>query len=290
MPATALSQVIGTTRSRKLTAMSGGRAITGTFQSGDALSATVWRGEDQSALFNPTVSWIDAAAGTINLTITAAQLATAAVTAGTYFVKVLVTPTIDGQPRAVHFGTIRFLAGGGSAAAPVVFATWEDMTQYSPQIEKLQDQDTDQTQFAEERAKARAQTIQRIINRYRPVPGRSRRYMDEERLTAGPYLVFAGSPDGSAAPSPTDLAAWLAGIDPATPHLVLNDDIVEFNARYAAALVYGAQPGRDNAYQQQAGTDYRLAESAWNRAMIEIDTDGDGAADIRVDRDVIYLT
>jgi hypothetical protein len=289
-----LTQALGESRAWTVTARQNGIAIAGVFTGSDALSAQVFAGDGQPVLFAPTCSWVDAAAGTIRVAITAAQLAAAAITPGEYLLRVFVTPVSDGQPRLVGQWSIAFTPAPGTDAAPTAYATYRDLGDYSPELQKLQDKLNDLTQFAHERHTARAETDNRILNGYRPVPGRARRYYNAGRTGAGPYgplyLTAADLADPAfAAPTATAVRAWLdAG------GLRITPDIAEFNARWASALVYGGQAGTSNAYAQQAVVERGLAEAAWTRAKaaLEIDTTSplDGVYEVRIGQDVTWLT
>src|SRR5262245_27685310 len=90
---------LGTTRSWEVTLRdSQGRAMTGLYTADDTLCAAVWSGEDQATLFTPTLAWIDPDAGTLAISITAAQMESAGITDATYHLSVCVTRTVDAQP------------------------------------------------------------------------------------------------------------------------------------------------------------------------------------------------
>lgn len=288
MPTQTFTQVLGTTRSWQLTARANQQPVT-SFVGGDALSARVFSGDGQPTLLTPTVAWITPSAGTIRLTITAAQLASAGVTPGIYRVQVFVTPTSDSEPRAVHDGRIEFAATSGSASAPTVYVSASELLDYAPTLESIQDKEHDLEGFADQRHLARRETDRRILNAYRPAPGRSWRYVNSDGSAPGPYLRMVDSgPGGATAPDNATLKGYLdAGA------LDINQDIAEFNARWAAALVYEAQIQAGtmvtNPYAELAKLNRTMAEQAWNDAVIELATTG-GAVDARVGRDWTWLT
>lgn len=283
-----MAMVLGSTRSWVLTARDGRRAaLTGVFSSGDALDAAVWRGDDQAALLAPTVSWVDAAAATVRLTVTAAQLATAGATEGLYRLEVGVTPASDGERRVVHSGVIRLHPTAGTGSALTAYCTSEDLLTYCRELATLQSTDVDQTGFAEQRHRALETFNDWVLDRYRPRPGCSRREVNGDADDAGPFNRFAPASDASEPPTRTQLEAWL------TPtRLILNENVIEANARYAASLVYGSTPGANNVYQQMAVIERDKAEMAMKRARVEIDAQSvpDGTPTLRVHRDVTYLT
>jgi hypothetical protein len=285
---TAITQILGSTRRWKLTAAANRKPLTNVFTSSDTLSAAVWPGGSQAALFHPDVAWIDATAGTIQLTILASQLASASIEPQQYMLRVFVTPAGDGEPRDIYYGPIRFLPVDGSGSAETSIASYADVLSWSSDVAKLQTEDTDLSGFADQRNRAMQTFIQEVLRRYSPRLGGSRRFRSADGTTSGPYLVYATSPDGTPPPSRDQVAAWLN-----TPgRLVLNEDVIEANARLAAAIIYGTSPGQANVYQQMADKERALARAAIQRAIIDIDTSqpADGVADIRIDRDVIYLS
>lgn len=280
---------IGASQVLQATTRNNGVALTGVFSSSDAVSAEVFAGDGQPVLFNPAATWISASAGTIKVTITAAQVATAGITPGEYLLRIFVTPVSDGQPRMVALKSIEFTPAPGSDTAPTAYATYRDLGAYTPEIDRLQSQLEDLSQFARQRHVARTETDNRILDAYRPTPGRTRRMYDADRTASGPYGPYYLTEADRADPDFTPPTAAEVKAALAAGGLQLNADIVEFNARYAAALVYGAQPGANNPYQQLGQQERALAERAWSRATVEIDMDADGTADMRLGRDVTWL-
>ena len=263
------------------------KPITGFYTADDVLDARVWAGDDQSVLLSPGVAWTEPAAGTYRLTVTSAALSTAGITSGLYEIETGVTSVSDGQRRVAHRGVIRFLPSAGSAVAPTVFCSAEDLYTYCREIGSLQSADVDQTGFAEQRHRALAWFNDRVLARYRPRPGCSRREVDGAAAAAGAFDRFAPPSPAADAPTRTQLAGWLV-----PGRLSLNAAVVEANARYAASLVYGATPGGANVYQQMSVTEKGMAEASLDRARVEVDAKStpDGTPTLRIHRDVTYLT
>jgi hypothetical protein len=280
--------VLGSSQTWTVTAYYAAKPKTNVFTANDVLDSKVYQGDSQAVLFSPTVSWVDPSAGTIQVSISSAQTDAAEVTAGLYRIEVGVTPAGDGNRHVALYSTIRFVGTSGTSSTPPSLVSWSDVLTYSSDVAKLEQQDTDQTQFAGQRGSAMNLFIQEVVRRYSPRPGGSRRYVSEDGTTAGPYLRFAPSPDGSPPPTREQLQVWLSQ----PGRLVVNEDIVEANARFAAALVYGSSPGQNSPYQQMADKERGLARAAIQRAKIDLDTKTtpDGNPTIRVDRDVVYLT
>src|SRR4051812_39756923 len=91
-----------------------GSAIT-SFQAGDTLDASVYLGPGQAALFSPTVTWIDVAAGTIRLEIAEAQ--TAALSRGVYRLEIGVT--VSGKRVPVVDGLLELTSTKAASSAPL---------------------------------------------------------------------------------------------------------------------------------------------------------------------------
>jgi hypothetical protein len=296
MPAHApVVQNLGATEDWRVTARdSSGAALTNLFVAGDTLLAQVSAGEDQPALFAPTATWLDAPGGVANVRITAAQLAAANVSEGLYALLVRApSPSFDpGQPHDIFDGTIYFEATVGAAAAPTAYVTAASLDRFAPEIARLQSARSDLTNFAGQRGEARQETDRRILAAYRPDPGRTRRMYNAGKTATGPYGPYYLTAADRAnptydAPTQTQVRTWLAA-----DRLVVDAAVAEFNARWTAALVYGSQPGANNAYQQLAVSEYAKAEAAWARAIIELDTVSTPPTTtptLRIDREATWL-
>jgi hypothetical protein len=256
-----------------------GAAIT-TALAGDPLQATVWMGDDQAALFHPSLTWIDNTQGTTKLTVAAAQ--TAALAAGVYRLECYWIP--NNLRRRFFNGFLELEHSAGSAAALSTYCSYNDLLAYAPQVAKLAAAD-DQSLFAEERHNARLLFESKVLDRYRPQPGRTRRYVDATGLLAGPFLRYADPPIGSAVPTSAQIAAYLTA-----NKLVVSEDIIRCNALLAAAFVYQANPGAQNVYQQLGQQAAKDAQAQFEQSTLEFDTNSDGTPELRIDRDVTFLT
>ena len=280
-----LSQLLGTTRAWAMTVRTASR-VPVPFSPTDPLVAEVSRGKSQPVLFNPGCEWTDSDNGVFQLTITAGQLAAAGIIPDVYHLVVRATPG-DGQPRGVYDGQISFSPTAGNDALPPSYATLEDLQTFAPEILVLKDRDKTLSGFADQRYQARAIFEQARLDLYRPQAGRSRRYLDDAGTGPGPNLVYAGSPDGSPAPSGGQVKAWFdAG------KLLLTRDIVEANAHYAAALVFQSQPGDNNPYAALGARHMAKALRQFLQCVVEFDsTQAPPASPThRIDRDVTYMT
>lgn len=283
----------GSTKSWTITLRnSQGTALQNLYTADDTLSAQVWAGEDQAPLLVPTVAWVNAAAGTLKLTITAAQLAAAGVEDDIYDVSVTVTTASDGEPSVGWAGLLQVEDAPGTATALSAYASSGDLAAVAPEVGALQSRRADLAGFLAQRHEARVEFEARVIARYRPQPGRSRRSLDAAAQGPGPYVVLADSPDGSPPPATAAVRAWLDG-----DRLILTPEIRIANAYYAAALVFEdqvlANPQSANAYAALAVRYRERFDQAWPRCMVEFDaTEADPPATPthRIDRDVTYLT
>jgi hypothetical protein len=242
--------------------------------------ANVWAGDDQEPLFHPTVTWIDALTARAKLAIAAAQ--TAGLEPGLYRLDVFVTP--PGQRFPLFDGYLELDEAPGLGTAPSVYCTYSDLLKYAPEVAKLAAR-SDQSKFAEQRHAARLLFESMVLDRYRPQPGRTRRYVDASGLNAGPYLRYADPPAGSTVPTTAEIAADLTA-----NALIVSEDVVRCNALLAAAFVYQAQPGRDNVYQQLGQQAMKDAQAQFEQTTLEFDADSDGTPEIRIDRDATFLT
>lgn len=265
-----LEQPIDSDRNYQLTLYGpDGAAVTG-FQPTDTLTATMWAGEDQQVLWNPPVSWISAANATIQLSFTAAGLAAAGITPGSYRVQVIV---VAGPQTLVAFdGVSRFTAAPGSSTLPPVYCQYSDMKVYAPWLGSLLESTEELTGFAAERGRARQWLDDLIARNYR----------------GGVASVFGNDPSGGPGGiwgtrrtfiySPYILDQLVQN------HLIVRPAIVEATAKYAVGLVLQAQLGRGPTSDFARLADRFLAD-AHNSAVCltcEIDTNNDGIGDIAV--------
>jgi hypothetical protein len=253
--------------------------IVSSYTGTEPLAGRIWTGDDQSPLVVLAPTWNNAAQGTIDVSILPAQSATLGV--GLYSVDI----SLADNSADLFRGLLEVLPSPGSAPPLFSYVTPGQLTTFAGQVGRLFDTVSDQTNFAEQRHQASVDLDRWIMNRYAPQPGRSRRYVDATGSGPGPYLIFAPSPDGSPAPSPATIASYLD-----TAKLLMNSDLVEAVAHQALAIIYLGQPGRDNPYREAGLAERQLALTAFQRAHVEFDTDGDGRPEIRIDQDVTYLT
>jgi hypothetical protein len=248
----------------------------------DPLEGVLWPGDERAATLSPAVEWADAPKGIFSVTIASAM--TVGLAPGIYRIQAFCTPTSDGERRCILDESVKFLPTAGSSAAGKSYVTSEDLLDYCPRLEQLQDAETDQAGFAEQRARARTWFDEEVVRNYFPVPGRTRRKVDLSGTGAGPYMAFADPPAGAAVPSDDQLRAMLDA-----DGLVVTDQVRECVAHKAASIVYGGV--KSGAYSAEAAQHEGMARRLFYRIEAEIRTDPElASADIRVGRDVIFLT
>lgn len=282
----------GSTKTWTITLKNSLGAVITSYTVDDVLSAAVWAGKDQLAVLTPLVEWHDPAAGTVDMTITAAQLATAGVT-GLYRVDLVVTTITNGEPSLGWSGPLQIEDAPGATAVLSTYATLDDVTSVAPGIEQqFQSKAGDLAGFLAQRHEARVTFEMMVTNRYRPQPGRSRRLVDAAHSAAGSYQVLSGSSDSSPPPTLAQLKTWFS-----TSRLLVTEQIRLHNAYLAAALVYEDQiaVSSQNAGSYAAlATLYRgRAEDYWKRVVVEFDSSATvpaATASHRIDRDCTFLT
>ncbi len=260
---------IGTDADWQITALdSSGAAVV--FSGTETLAATVWAGDDQAALFAPTVSFINAAAGTMKLSVGAAQTANLAI--GLY--RVTVTVTSGGRAFDCFDGLLELDHTAGTATAPTVYCSLDDCLEWAPWLQDLQSELADVTGFAKQRGRARSWLDDMIVTRYK-------------------YLSYAPSP------GVPGFGSWLMqgwGRDPIPSkwlrdqldanYLIVRDVIKEVTAKKAIAYVCAAQVGPkrdDNPYKDLARDFHWEADNLIKTVRAEIDLPPqDGYADILV--------
>jgi hypothetical protein len=250
-----------------------------TFGPADALDASVGRGGGEGTLFAPAVAWVDAPAGAVRLSVSAAQ--TAAVDPGEY--RLLIGVTAGGARSIAFDGILRVDSGVGIDAAPMVWCTLQDMFRHSSQLRTIHAEASRRapTDFLDERGFATAEVRRKILLRYDPQSGLPR----VRRTTPDPILGFDVPDRAAAVPTPAEISASLA----VAGGLVLEPTIREIVARRAVADVLERQSSssrdaRDDARMHRDEAD-RLFKCYW----AQVDTDLDGTADLLVHRNVILL-
>jgi hypothetical protein len=237
-----------------------------------ALSAVVWAGDDQATLFAPTTTWVDALAGHVLLSVAASQ--TSGLTPGLY--KVQLSLALGGQTSKKDLGLLRLLAAPGSGTAPTTYCSYDDMRRFAPWIGDLQSGESDETGFAEQRARARTWLHDAIVSRDRPwVWGRSGRVLGEPGFLG----TWNDGRHGDLGPS-----KWLRDQLDAGYLMTIGpryDKVREMTAKKSLGYVLEAQlpEAGQRDYATLADRFHREAEWLLAGYVAELDLNGDGQAD-----------
>jgi hypothetical protein len=275
-------QPIGTDRDYQITLQDDqGKTIT-TFTGGEPLTAVLWPGENLPVSATLAASWITPASGTVKLTISAAAIA--GMTAGIYRVRVDIN--VSGRIFPVFNGTIELEASPGTATAPAVYCSLQDMLDHASWLEDLQDQTAHLAGFAKQRGMARDWMDNIILRSYQGGGASS--------VGPGGYWMNTWANRGSLLRS-TFLTELLAS-GPVTPSggtgLIVgptltnggNPKIIRATAKYAISEVCRAQirSGAKNDYMKLAGYFYQDAQAEAATTVAEICINGDGWGEIPI--------
>jgi hypothetical protein len=236
-----------------------------TYAGTETLATVVWPGGAQAASFEPATIWATPAAGTITITITAAE--STKLPAGRYQLSTTVQPA-GHDPVDAYGCTLDVLQSPGTQAAPTTYTTLDDLLRYGRSWLRQLQTDDDQAGFAEQQGRARSWIEDLAHAHYR---------------VAAMTMVI-----GSQAFGPRRSGArseWL--IDQlAANTLIVTDQVREAAAKKALALICEGQIGLG----EQAGQFARLARMYHSQAdylgtclTLTLDTDGDGFADVTID-------
>jgi hypothetical protein len=254
-------------------------AVVTSYLGTEAIAGTVWGGDDRVPLLTLSPTWDSAPDGTVTVPIPAAQSGT--LEPGEYGVDVYLAD----MSANFYRGSLSILPSAGTDATPFSYATYQQMLAFAGQVGRLQDLDTGEALFAPQLAQASTDFDRLVLNRYQPQPGRSMRYVSSGGTSPGAYLVWSPGPGGVDPPTRQQLAGFLG-----TAAVVVNADLIECVAQLALAQIYLGQPGRQNPYREAGEWHRAAAMDAFRRCFVELDTDGDGVADLRVDQDCIWMS
>lgn len=250
----------------------------------ESLTTKVWHGLDYPSIATPTTTWVSATDGTFQI-----SLVDASTSALDFFGYPLITEvSTGGRTFPVFEGVLQVEPSPGTDVLPPVYCQIGDIETYCPQVRSMLDDLSGVAGFHGQRHRARTWFDELVIDRYRPMPGRAKRYLDDAGTAAGPYLQWvAAGPNGEAPPTHVDIQTYLD-----QDGLRITQKILEANARYAASLIYGAQPGRDNPYTQLASMEAGKAVAIANSAIVKLDVQDvpDGTYTLQVHREAIWLT
>jgi hypothetical protein len=239
-----------------------------TYLGSEPLAGRVWPGNDLAAAFSLGPTWADHTAGTIDVSIAAAD--TQALGVGTYRLRLTL---LDGPlERDLYEGALEVTASPGGALTLPVYCQYADMLLLAPWIGDLQELVRDETGFAGQRAAARTRLDNLILRSYR---GQAVGQFGEHSALAFRW-AHGGGNRRSVLSSPT-LRTWLA-----SNTLMVRDEITRINAHWAIADVCLAQMGRGGAYISYGAWHRREGDSLAVCTTAELDINADGVAEVGV--------
>lgn len=274
---TQLKITIGAHRDWPLQCWNEGAATPATFAATDGLSAYVYRGQDQAALFAPQVAWYTAGGtqtgygqGQVQATIASAQSA-ALEGDGEYALAVWRTPSGSTETDCVWSGRLLALPAAGSAGQTLAcYNTYADMLRYGPWVKQAQDADSDQEGFYSQRLEAREWFDGSVINNYR---GASIGNFDTTSTLAFAFGGGVGWRRG-VGPSPS-MVQWL-GQD----LLIVRPQVVRACAYKALSIVGLAQAGTNNRLAGFGAYCRDMADRELTAITAEVDLNSDGVGEI----------
>lgn len=169
------------------------------------------------------------------------------------------------------------------ASPPRVWCEVSDLERYSDDVRQLLREQADGSDgFLAERSDATDRLMERIISRYAPRVGR----VLVRQNTMDPIIGGFDVPSPTAvAPSPATIACYLKD-----GHLIVERLVREMTAMWAIAEIIDRQLlVKQHAYQGEADRFRARFEALFRDYQAQIDTDGDGVADMLVDRSIIFL-
>jgi hypothetical protein len=240
-----------------------GDAVT-TFTGASTLACQAWPGDDQAATFTPTLAWIDATAGTVRLTITGTDTAT--LSPGV--LNTLLAITAGGVTYKRPGPQLRLIPAPGTGAAVATPHTFDDCLRVCPWIEQaIPETMSFASDLSEHRARAWYRFTERIVKRY------------AAQFRGGRHVVYPPTIDD---PSEYIRDAIAAGYLITTGSR--GDAIKDVLARWTVAMLL------ESLIMEQGGTPYAALANRYYRQVeaqlagltVELDTDGDGEAEIWV--------
>jgi hypothetical protein len=276
-----LEAVIGSDAAWKLTLRDQDDAAITTYTSGATLASSCWPGDDRANTFSPTAAWIDASLGTIRLSIAAAQ--TASLSPGIYNLQLSIAAS--GSTVKQNLPGLKLLPSPGSATAPKAYCSLQDLLRVFRPLSELQDLDSDQTGFAEQRGLARIWFDELLQRHFRPSSGGLTSHQRAISNWGGSWrsgqrsIYLSGLLDADKL-----LLANASGQPNSIPHCV---------AHHAVGLILQDQLGSvgETSYQKVARRMFAEADRLAGLIVAEVDSNNDGLPDIHIDlgiTDVLY--
>ncbi len=246
-----------------------GDAYTG-YAGTESLAGTVRTGRDAEPLIVLAPVWLDHTAGTITVPFPAAD--TADVEPGRYLLEL----HLDDDSADLFEGFVEITFSAGTAAALASYATFGDMLDVAPAVEKFQ-RSTDLAGFARQRFKARRWFEDLLHRHYRSGGGIATDFafgaIGWAGYGRGPVVYRDGRRSA-------DLQTWIDA-----DRLDVTEAVVDAVTAYAVALVYDRQAmsvlGDASAtFAALARKFFARAEDGVANISAEIDSNGDGRNDV----------
>jgi hypothetical protein len=253
------------------------------WQAGDMLSAYVYPGQSQAAIFAVTPAWL-----TTNLTsgltqngygqaqfvVTVTGMQSSLLTPDAdYTLLVLRTPSGDTDPKAIWRGQIRVRPAAGGGTEPILtYCTYKDMLDIADWVSYVTAPDSDTADWYTQRKKAREWMDWVILNNYR---GAFTGMYEDHSLLAFEFGYGVGN-RRSLGPSPS-LITYLQ-----QNKLIVRPQIVYACAHYTLAQIGIKQMSVSNQYAANGAYHRDMASRELVGITAEIDTSGGGIANIFV--------
>jgi hypothetical protein len=272
MSSRGIQVVQGKAKDWLLQALNTDESIPTSFTTSNALSTAVSRGYDQAPLFWPVASWTTPGADPTQAIfgLACSDVDTKQIEPGVYHLEVFATVT-TGRTACIWRGQFEILGTLGTTVAGKVYGTYADLKRYAAWVVNVQDSEADEATFLQQRMDARAWLDDVFIKSYRG-SGASSSY----ELGMAAQSWAGGGASRSTMPS-----QWLRDqLD--ADHLILRPEIVRAVSFKAAGDIGLNQVGFDAKLAGRGAWCLEMAEALASNLVGELDTDGDGNADMAI--------
>ncbi len=291
-------QPVNTSRTYEIELSGGGQSpasLAGVFSGDETFAVRLWTGDDQPNLATLTARWATSAdapadqptrydgnptdLSTPYVILSVPASAIGDLPPALYRLQVLINPETDAV--LAYQGLIELTAAPGTAEAPAVYCTFDDVRKVAPWIGQLITQDTSlQSDLAEQRALARSRIDDAIVAAYRPFAGRGR--------GGNSYLLATTVGTYESGPS-----KWLR--DQLADGLLMTAGsrglrLREIAARLTVSIACEGQLGKasdETPFQKLGRYNARKAEALMGGWVAEIDLNADGSPDLAINLGVL---
>ncbi len=248
-----------------------GNVSTGVFLSTDTLTATVWAGDNETALLTPAATWISAANGQLQVSFQNAD--SAGLAKGQYYLQAYAsragTPTRTTAllPRGT---SLEILAASGTAVPRPSYISIADVRKIAPWIDDLQVPDN-RMGFDDQLADARDWLDEVVLRNYRGG--------NVSLLGYHGFALDAWYTGGGRRTSLTN--RWLKAVLQSN-QLLVTPRIKNVCAYYALSRICESMITKSGQYVALASRFRFEAESLLASTTVEIDVNGDGYGEVPV--------